>query len=102
LSFGTLAMMGCPRGSPTKSSARLSDPPTLPSAQENNMMIVTIPSNVDWKQVGKRMRVLYQVEFASADNQIVSQKTGTCWDDNLSQCADQILKAGKIAAHKVH
>ena len=75
---------------------------SLSKGQQTGAMIVRIPTNVDWKQVGKRTRVLYQVEFASADNQIISKMKGACWDDNLSECADQILKAAKTAAHKVH
>ena len=74
---------------------------SLSTGQQVGAMIVRIPTNVDWKQVGKRTRVLYQVEFASTDNQIVSKMKGACWDDNLSECADQILKAAKTAAHKV-
>ena len=75
---------------------------TLSTGRQSGTLIVRIPTNVDWKQVGKRTRVLYLVEFASADNEIASKTKGACWDDNLSECADKILKAAKAAAHKVH
>jgi hypothetical protein len=73
----------------------------LSTGRQSGALIVRIPTNVDWKQVGKRTRVLYQVEFASSDNEIASKTKGACWDDNLSDCADQILKAAKTAAHRV-
>jgi len=75
---------------------------TLSTGRSSSALIVTIPTNVDWRQVGKRTRVLYQVEFASADNKIATKTKGACWDDSLSECANQILKAAKTAAHRVH
>jgi hypothetical protein len=53
-------------------------PPLYPlHRKQPGAMIVRSPSNnVDWKKVGKPMRVIYQVEFASANNQIVSQTKG--------------------------
>ena len=75
---------------------------TFSTGQQTGAMIVRIPTNVHWKQVGKRTRVLYQVEFASVDNRLVSRTKGACWDDNVSECADHFLKAGKTAAHKIH
>ena len=65
-------------------------------------MVVTIPGNVEWKQVGKRVQVLYTVEFASVDNRNIGVKTGSCWDDKLAQCAAQIVDYAKMAAHRIH
>lgn len=74
----------------------------LSSERKPGSLIVTIPTNVEWKRVGKRTQVLYRVEFASADNKIISNTTGSCWDDKLAKCAAQIVKAATIAARKVH
>jgi hypothetical protein len=73
----------------------------LSSGKKPGTLVVTIPTNVDWKQVSKRTRVLYRVEFASVDNQTTSKATGSCWDDNLQECAAQILRNAKIATHTV-
>lgn len=35
---------------------------TVSTGQQIGAMIVRIPTNVDWKQVGKRTRMLYQFE----------------------------------------
>jgi len=74
---------------------------SLSSGKKPGTLVVTIPTNVGWKQVGKRMQVLYTVEFASVDNQNIGTNTGSCWDDMLSKCAAQIVKDAKIAARKI-
>jgi hypothetical protein len=73
----------------------------LSSGKKPGTLVVTIPTNVDWKQAGKRTRVLYKVEFESVDNKTSSRATGSCWDDNLQECAAQILRNAKIAAGTV-
>jgi hypothetical protein len=74
---------------------------SLSSGKKPGTLVVTIPTNVGWKQVGKRMLVLYTVEFASVDDQNIGTSTGSCWDDALSKCAAQIVKDAKIAARKI-
>jgi hypothetical protein len=75
---------------------------SLSTGKKPGTLVVTIPTHVGWKQVGKRTQVFYSVELASADSKIISTSTGSCWDDVLSKCADQIVKKAKIAARKVH
>src|SRR5262249_52985809 len=41
----------------------------LSSGKKPGTLIVTIPTHVEWKQVGKRTKVVYAVDFASVDNQ---------------------------------
>lgn len=65
-------------------------------------LIVTIPTNVGWKLVDGRTQVLYTVEFASVENQHLGTREGSCWEDALSECANEIIKAAKNAAHKIH
>ena len=74
----------------------------LSGGHEPGTLIVTIPTNVDWKRVGKRTQVLYTVEFAWPDHKASSKATGACWDDNPAECAAQILSDAKSAAHKLH
>jgi hypothetical protein len=84
-----------------ENALKLSPDFSLSSGKKPGTLVVTIPTNVGWKQVGKRMQVLYAVEFASVDNQNIGTNTGSCWDDMLSKCAAQIVKDAKIAARKI-
>lgn len=66
------------------------------------ILVVTIPTNVDWKENGKRTRVFYTVEFTTADDKKLRTRKGKCWNDNFARCANQILKQARIEARKVH
>jgi hypothetical protein len=74
----------------------------LSTGKKPGTLVVTIPSNVGWKQVGKRIKVHYTVEFASADGHGLNTSKGTCWDDALTKCAVQIVHDAKITARKLH
>ena len=75
---------------------------TLSSGKKPGTLVVTIPTNVDWKQIGGRTQVLYTVEFSSAENQNVGASRGSCWDDEMAKCAAQIVSDAKTAAGKIH
>ena len=64
-------------------------------------LIVSIPTNVHWKERGKRTRVFYIVEFLSNDGKKLSKKKGECWEDDLKTCASQVLKQARSAARKL-
>ena len=71
-------------------------------ADENDRaLVVTIPTNVDWKEKNHRIRVSYTVEFSAADAKKVIKRKGACWDDDYAVCASQILKEAKIAHRKL-
>lgn len=74
----------------------------LSSGNKPGTLIVTIPRNVGWKQSGIRTRVLYTVDFTSADNKYVGGTAGSCWDDALTKCVTKILKDTKIMGRKLH
>jgi hypothetical protein len=64
-------------------------------------LIVSIPTNVRWKERGKRIRVFYIAEFLLNDGKKLSKKKGECWEDDLKACASQVLKQARSAALKV-
>ena len=64
-------------------------------------LIVTIPTNVDWKEHGTRTRVFYTVEFKSSTDRKLGKKKGACWENELKTCATQIVKQAKVAARKL-
>ena len=77
----------------------------LSSGKKPGTLVVTIPTNVvrkRAKQADKRTKVLYGVEFASADDKTISKSTGSCWDDALTKCATEIAKDAKVVARKLH
>ena len=65
-------------------------------------LVVTIPTNVDWKDSGKRTRVFYTVEFTTADEKKLRTRKGSCWEGDYAECANQIVKQARIAARKLH
>jgi hypothetical protein len=64
-------------------------------------LIVLIPTHVGWNDVGDRTQVLYKVEFRTATDHLIAKAKGSCWDNNLAECAAQIVKRAKKAARKV-
>jgi hypothetical protein len=74
----------------------------LSNGKRAGRLVVTIPTNVDWKESGKRIRVFYTVEFTSADDKKLRTRKGKCWNDDFARCANQIVKQARIEARKVH
>jgi hypothetical protein len=81
---------------------RLSADFTLSSGRKPGTLIVTIPTNVDWKQVGGRTQVLYTVEFTSSDDHNLGSSKGSCWEGALVICAEQIVNQARTAVRKMH
>lgn len=73
----------------------------LSSGKKAGTLVVTIPTNVRWKQCGKRTQVFYTVEFASTDQQNLGTSKGSCWDDDFATCAAHIVGAAEIAARRI-
>jgi hypothetical protein len=74
---------------------------TLSSEESRATLIVTIPTNVDWKEYGKRTRVIYTVKFTSTNGKKLGTKKGKCWEDDIRTCATQIVRQAKLAASKL-
>lgn len=68
---------------------------SLGSGKVADTLIVTIPSNVTWKQTGDRTQVNYSIMFSTIDSQPVGSSSGTCWEDQLQQCIDHVLEDAK-------
>lgn len=74
----------------------------LSSGRKPGTLFVMIPTNVDWKDVGPKTKVLYTVEFSADDNRKIGGRKGSCWEDELPKCAAQIVEHAKIAARNIH
>jgi hypothetical protein len=77
--------------------------PDFDLQQENKSgnLIVSIPENVGWREVGKRMKISYVVEFSTSDDRVFMTRKGSCWHEEYAKCANQILKEAKVAARKL-
>ena len=71
------------------------------SGKKPGTLVVTIPTNVEWKLVGKRTQVSYNIEFATADNETISKSSGSCWENAFEKCATQIVEDAKVAARRI-
>jgi hypothetical protein len=74
----------------------------LSTGKKPGSLIVTIPTHVAWTQKGARIHVRYKVEFSSSSDIAIGKGSGSCWDDNLADCAAQIYDGAEGAAHKLH
>jgi hypothetical protein len=73
----------------------------LSSTSGTNAMKVVIPTNVPARRVGSHLEAHFHVEFKSIDDEVLGVSDGTCWDDALAVCADQILKDAKIVVRTI-
>jgi hypothetical protein len=74
----------------------------LISGSKPRKLIVTIPTHVKWMKVEKRTLIDYTVEFTSANNHALGTFTGSCWDDEMTQCVAQIMGDARGAARRIH
>ncbi len=64
---------------------------TLEVAHKPRILIVRIPTNVGWKKVNGRTKVLYKVEFSLKDGRELGSSDGSCWERSLNECAVQVV-----------
>jgi hypothetical protein len=63
-------------------------------------LLVTIPTNVEWKRLGKKTRVLYKIDLSIVGGKDFGERTGACWDDDLQSCSKSIVKDSRDAVRK--
>lgn len=61
-------------------------------------LIVSIPTHVQFEHFGSRTKVFYTVEFSTIHNEKIGTSTGSCMDNNLSECTSKILIEAKAAS----
>jgi len=72
------------------------------SGEKPGTLIIRIPTNVDWKERGKKTKVFYTVEFKSIGGKNLGKKKGACWENDFRTCATQIVRQAKLAARKTN
>lgn len=73
----------------------------LSSGNLPRTIIASIPSNVRWKEVNGRTRVLYKIDFTDTHSAPIGQSTGECWDDQLQKCAEAIVRDAEKVANRI-
>ena len=73
----------------------------LSAGKRPGSLVVTIPSNVAWRQVKGRTRVVYAVEFASVDGFKLGSGKGECLEDDLVKCASRIVADARLVTRKL-
>src|SRR3954462_3033634 len=63
--------------------------------RQQGTLIMVIPSNVEWTEIGARTRVMFQVEFRRTDSRLLARSRGACWETQLETCAAHILRDAK-------
>jgi hypothetical protein len=72
----------------------------LSDGRHPGALIVTIPTNVEWRRIDNRTRLTYSVEFTGKVSRRIGARTGACWEDELSECANQVLREAEIVTVK--
>jgi hypothetical protein len=73
----------------------------LSSGKKPGTLIVTIPTNVAWKRIGKRTQIRYAIEFKSINEKKLGSNAGICWENSLQNCAAQVVRAAVSAANRL-
>ncbi len=63
-------------------------------------LIVTIPSNVLWREQSGRTQALYTIDFTLESGRNLGASKGKCWDDDLARCAVRIVAAARVVVRK--
>jgi hypothetical protein len=71
----------------------------MSSGHKLGTLIVTIPTHVQFEHIGERSKVFFTVNFSSIHNENLGSSKGTCMDNELVKCANQIIKDAILASH---
>ena len=63
----------------------------LASRHRDAVYKVMIPTNVDWRQIGSRTKVLYTIEVLTMNDKKIGTFKGSCWDAKIGDCGTQIV-----------
>jgi len=64
-------------------------------------LVVTIPTNLTWKQVAGRNEVTYLVQFTGAASEPLGSSSGNCGEEQLQQCVAHVLLDARAAKSKL-
>lgn len=65
-------------------------------------LIILVPKNVAWKAMNQKTEVEYTVEYETLDKRRLGSSSGSCFDDALTLCANDIVATAIVLAGKRH
>ena len=65
--------------------------PAYTSDTTAKRLLIYIPTHVQWRKIHGNTKITYYVEITSGSKSI--HRTGSCWEEDMNLCANQILKA---------
>jgi hypothetical protein len=70
---------------------------SLSAANTPGALIVKIPTNLSWRQIGHRTRVYFEVDFSGAGRGILDFEgvLGEWWADRFRPCAAEVVTAAR-------
>ena len=63
---------------------------------------MTIPSNLTWSETEGRLRFTFVVEFTDSRSTNLGVSTGVCWEDEMRECTERVLRDARTAARRVY
>jgi hypothetical protein len=84
-----------------ESAFAVSDAFVLNKGEKNKMLTVTIPTNVHRERVDNHNEVLYTVELKQKATLRTATISGSCRENKLSICADQIFRSAQALVRGV-
>jgi hypothetical protein len=75
----------------------IAEDPNFAASPQAGALHVLIPANVRWERAGQRTRVFSPIEFrfSASDSSPARTQNVSCWDDELGDCARQVLDAAR-------
>lgn len=61
---------------------------SAPTSNNNDGLVLTIPSNLYWQEVGGNTNFQYVVIFTDRSSKYLGISIGACWENGMSWCAD--------------
>ena len=69
------------------------------ASQQPSAVVIKIPSNVRWRRDGRRLKVLYTVEFTIGGYR--HEAAGSCWSDSYAKCSSDIMRSAETFLSEV-
>jgi hypothetical protein len=72
---------------------------TMSSNQRSELQLL-VAEDIKLKKIANHMQISYKVSFVS-QQKVLSISAGSCWQEQMSDCAEQILRDAKITIRAI-
>jgi hypothetical protein len=70
------------------------------SSNQRSELQLSIAEDIKLKKIANHIQASYKVSFVS-QQKVLSVSTGSCWQEQISECAEQILRDAKITIRAI-